>query len=43
MRRQIETAGGGDPELNALRQQLGGDAVPYAVGTAAQRSATDSR
>jgi len=36
VRRQIEAAGGGDAELQALRQRLGGDAMPYAVGTTAQ-------
>lgn len=39
VRRQIEAAGGGDRELNALRRQLGGDAVPQAVGTTAQINA----
>jgi len=42
VRQQIEQAGGGDQELNALRRQLGGEAVPYAVGTTAQISTADS-
>ncbi len=42
VRRQIEAAGGGDPELNMLRRQLGGEAVPYAVGTTAQINAGES-
>ncbi|HNP86890.1 MAG: LON peptidase substrate-binding domain-containing protein [Chloroflexi bacterium SZAS-1] len=35
-RQQVEAAGGGDAELNQLRLQLGGDALPYVVGTSAQ-------
>jgi Lon protease-like protein len=42
VRRQIETAGGGDAELQALRQRLGGETMPYAIGTTAQISATES-
>jgi len=42
VRRQIEQAGGGDAELNLLRRQLGGDAVPYAIGTTAQISIGES-
>jgi len=42
VRRQIEQAGGGAAELNMLRRQLGGDAVPYAVGTTAQISIGES-
>ena len=42
LRRQVEQAGGGEPELGALRQQLGGEAVPYAVGTSAQISVGES-
>jgi Lon protease-like protein len=42
VRRQIEQAGGGEPELNALRQQLGGEAAPYSVGTTAQINAAES-
>jgi Lon protease-like protein len=41
VRRQIEQAGGGDVELNALRRQLGGEPVPHAIGTAAQLSAAE--
>jgi Lon protease-like protein len=42
VRRQIEEAGGGDAELSMLRRQLGGEAVPYAVGTTAQISTRES-
>jgi uncharacterized protein len=42
VQRQIEQAGGGDAELNMLRRQLGGEAVPYAVGTTAQISLGES-
>jgi Lon protease-like protein len=42
IQRQIEQAGGGAAELNMLRRQLGGDAVPYAVGTTAQINAGES-
>src|SRR6266508_1288840 len=42
VRRQIEEAGGGDAELSKLRRQLGGEAVPYAVGTTAQISTGES-
>ena len=42
IRRQIEAAGGGDPELNLLRRQLGGDAVPFAIGTTAQVDSNQS-
>lgn len=41
-RQQVEAAGGGDPELHALREQLGGEAVPHAVGTSAQISISES-
>ncbi|MFN8566878.1 MAG: hypothetical protein U0Z44_05005 [Kouleothrix sp.] len=36
LERQITAAGGGAAELSALRQQMGGDVVPYSIGTAAQ-------
>jgi uncharacterized protein len=42
VREQVEQAGGGDLDLSALRQQLGGETVPYAVGTSAQISAGES-
>jgi Lon protease-like protein len=42
VRQQIAGAGGGEAELSALRRQLGGDAVPHAVGTTAQISTSDS-
>jgi hypothetical protein len=42
VREQVERAGGGDEELSALRQQLGGETVPYAVGTSAQISSGES-
>jgi Lon protease-like protein len=42
VREQVERAGGGDEELSALRQQLGGETVPYAVGTSAQISTGES-
>lgn len=41
-RQQVEAAGGGDAELSRLRSQLGGEAVPHAVGTSAQISADES-
>ncbi len=42
IRRQIESAGGGDAEIQALRQRLGGEAMPYAIGTTAQISVGES-
>lgn len=42
VRRQVEEAGGGDVELSALRDQLGGETVSYTVGTTAQISADES-
>lgn len=41
-RQQIEASGGGDPELDRLRRQLGGTTVPHAVGTSAQISIGES-
>ena len=41
-RQQVEAAGGGDPELNLLRQQLGGETLPYAIGTTAQIDTANS-
>lgn len=42
IRRQIEETGGGDAELNLLRRQLGGDAVPFAIGATAQIDSNQS-
>jgi Lon protease-like protein len=42
VREQVEQAGGGDLDLDALRRQLGGETVPYAIGTTAQISAGES-
>ena len=42
VRRKIEEAGGGAAELNALRNQLGGEAVPHVVGTTAQINVGES-
>lgn len=41
VRQQVEQAGG-DLDPSALRQQLGGAAVPHAIGTTAQISADES-
>lgn len=42
VRRQVEQAGGGDPEMSALRQQLGGAPVSHVVGTTAQINAGET-